>query len=353
MPVNCSTSQCNYDNLCLAEAAGFLASECQSIESELADTVYFVDYMARFQRVVDDGCVSPTSESLVLVCDAGELSNIETNSDSIICTPPQNYDGVGQMSICQLECDADECSQLYIDRRPMGGVFGDNNAEIQFRCQSSSVNGVDASYLISGSKNSGSDGSCEAGVGGKQNLLLARLDVLCSNSTGGMSFTNDDAYSECDVDIFSLNINGFHTCLTGRVCDERQCTVRYKDVVVQADHHRFSECIQSNNVFPVPLPETFTATKPQGQYTSQFRVGAEFEYDESACGVSKNGIRVACENGGTITLLSSDPGMDCQVISNSEVECNETEASVINQGVDVAVYVSFGLGFLLSVLCGT
>lgn len=305
-------------------------------------TTFFVDYVARFQRVVDDGCDSPTEEVVLIVCDTGEIVNIETNSDAITCTPSQDYDGAGQYSVCELECsDDDQCDELYIDRNPTPSVFSETHAEIKYRCQSKDVNGVDATYMISGSETTGVEGYCDSEEPGKQNLLLAQLNVMCPNSTGEMSYSNNDAYSECDIGIFSLDVNGYYTCLEGRFCDEEDCEVPFDDLVVQADHHRFQECIQTDDGSPAPLPESFTKEKEQGQYTAQFQVGSEFLYDENVCTGAKTGIRMTCENGGTITLVSFDADKDCEVVSNNEIECTELESSAINQAVDVAVYVRF------------
>ncbi|CAB9515201.1 expressed unknown protein [Seminavis robusta] len=311
-------------------------------------TPFFVDYQAKIKRIVDDGCDSPEGDSVFVFCDKGSIEiDTDKTSDDIICAPPEDFTGGGEFAVCLFRCSGTACDDLYIDRESfqIGSIWviNDDWAEIFFRCTGDSVDSVDASYLMFGSDDGGETGSCTADAGAGQNLLLAELNVVCPNEdTGALELQNSHAYSECDFGVIPLPVNGNYTCVTGRWCTNRACLVEYEDMEVQAEHHNFQQCIQTDPAgFSVPAPviefDDDELVPEAGQYSVQFQAGIEFDYDEDNCEVQNSGVRLTCVDG-TIQLINAESGFLCETVSDSVIECAETEFTVRGERVNVAEY---------------
>ena len=312
-------------------------------------TTYSVEYKARFKRVIDDGCDGPSKDTIFIVCPKGKLEILDTH-DSVVCLPATDTtDGEGQITICDTTCRGGACDDVYVDRESYWvlGIWvldADLYAEVTYSCSAEDdVNGVDTLYFLLGSEDSGEEGSCTGeGTGNGQNLVFGELNIMCDTPEGSV-FVNEDAYTECDY-ARSWDINGAYTCFDGSFCRDSACAVTYDDLYVFADHHRFRECITTDNGSGVPIPEVEVDGEDvaPGQYSARFRVGSGYWYDEENCSGSKTGMKIECVDG-TINLIEGSLDKSCSATSESTVECIETETSIINEHVDVAVYVSFAM----------
>ncbi|CAB9520784.1 expressed unknown protein [Seminavis robusta] len=300
---------------------------------------FFVDYRARFKRIVDGGCESPTTETILAVCDKGSLEvDVGKTSAEIGCAPSFDYGSGGQYTVCSLNCTSTDCDDLYIDRDAVH-IFNvwqtnENYAEIHFRCAGADENSVDALYMIAGSDTTGATGSCVAdGDGSGKNLLLGELNVECPTEEGDeREYVNSHAFSECGpLDAIPLNVDGNYTCVAGDWCGDEACQVEYKDVFVEADHHQFQQCIQTDpagHSVPLPIVTVDDVLMPEpGQYSSQFQVGAEFWFDEDSCEAENTGVRITCIDG-AIGIIATATGVLCETVSSSEVVCTETNGTV-------------------------
>lgn len=320
-----------------------------AIKPVVPGTTYYVDYKARFKRVIDDGCEGPSTDSILITCEKGSLEVLGTSDPSIVCTEPQDFDGQGEVVTCMSRCQGAACDSVYIDRESLFvrdvWILDENlYAEIEFRCsQVDDVNGVDALYWIPGSETTGESGSCSGeGSGSGQNFLIAELNVKCDDGAGESVYVNDDAYYECASDNVPLNVNGAYSCLAGDFCQTSSCLVAYKELFVSADHHLFSQCIQTDNDSGIPEPETPSGEAPAaGLYTAVFQVGKGNWYDTDSCTGTNPGLKIECVDG-TIELMEGGVDTSCNVTSENEIVCTEDENSLINENVDVAVYVSVG-----------
>ena len=309
-------------------------------------TTYSVEYVARFKRVIDDGCEGPSKDNILIFCLEGQLEILDTY-DSVVCLPVQDtQDGDGQSVICETTCRDEACDDVYVDRDSFyvlqtWVLDADLYAEVRYTCSSLDVDGVDSFYLLLGSEDIGEEGRCTGeGTGDGQNLLFGELNVMCDTPEGRVA-VNDDAYTECDY-ARSWDVNGAYTCWMGNICGDSECLVEYDRMYVFADHHHFRECIMTDNGSAVPQPQVDVGDyeAAEGQYSARFQVGSGYWYDDVNCSGRKTGIRIECIDG-TINLSESGPDKSCSVVSDSTVECIETEASTVNEHVDVAVYVSF------------
>lgn len=315
----------------------------------VSGTIFSVEYKARFKRVIDDGCEGPSKDTIFIVCPKGQLEILDTH-DSVVCLPvTDTTDGEGQITICDTACRGEACDDVYVDRESFWVLTtwvldADLYAEVSYSCSAEDdVNGVDSLYFLLGSEDSGEEGSCTGGgTGNGQNLVFGELNIMCETSEGRV-FVNDDAYTECDYGR-SWDINGAYTCFDGTFCRDSACAVTYDDLFVYADHHRFRECITTDNGSGVPEPELQIDVEEAatGSYSARFRVGSGYWFDEENCSGSKTGMKIECIDG-TINLVEGSLDKSCSATSASSIECIETETSIINEHVDVAVYVSLAL----------
>ena len=309
-------------------------------------TTYSAEYQARIKRVIDEGCEGPSTDTVYIACPKGKLELLEVD-DFLICLPvTETTDGEGEFTICETTCRGDACDDSYVDRNVFWILATwvmdeDLYAEISYSCSAEDdVNGVDSLYGVLGSEFTEEEGSCTGlGNGDGKNFLLGELNVMCDTPEGRVA-VNNHAYVECDFGQ-DRDINDAYVCFDGRVCEDTACAVTFDDLYVYADHHRFRECIMTDNGSGVPMPEVSVELDEPvapGQYSAQFRVGSGYWYDEDNCSGSLTGIKIECVDG-TISLIEGSEDKSCSVTSESTIECIE-ETSLVNEHVDVAVYVS-------------
>ena len=78
-----------------------------------------------------------------------------------------------------------------------------------------------------------------------------------------------------------------------------------------------------------------------GLYSAVFQVGKGYFYDTDSCTGTNPGLKIECVDG-AIELIEGGVDTSCNVTSENEIVCTEDENSLINENVDVAVYVSVG-----------
>ncbi|CAB9511532.1 expressed unknown protein [Seminavis robusta] len=313
-------------------------------------TIYHVDYQLRFKRVLDPLCDGPEREQFAVQCESGELEVLGTSDPSIVCTPPQprTTSTQGMFAFCEFECRSDVCKDASfveinppVDPLTNDWTANEEFASIEFRCSlEDDVDGVDAAAWIYGTETTLEFGTCTGdAVARGRNAAWGQLNVLCPDEKDPTvySYSNDDHYLDCTSNFLPYDVNGNYSCVTGQFfCPDGDfCRIEYDQITFTADHHRYQECIQTNNGSPVPQPDVpFMVMRTPGTYTARFGASWAFTYDEDVCSGRYTGLRVTCPNG-VIDLIEST--QDCEVVADNEIECTETRLSFTS----VYVYEDF------------
>jgi len=325
-----------------------LAKVGSALVQQFSQLNFFIVWKA---RVLNMSSVWST-DVFGVYCPQGKLELIKVGDGAACLDPKPSTNGDGEIALCETTCREDACDDVYIDRNSrfvLGTyIMEDNYIEIEYTCSAlDDVNGVDSTAVVLGTETTEEEGRCVGEAGGAtstsgKNLVLGELNVMCETEDGP-EYVNEDAYTECDF-ASDWAINDRYNCFSGRSCRTDSCLVPYKDLNLIADHHRFPQkCIKTDNGSKAPPAEALDLSNlepfPAGQYTATFQLGSGFWYDDVTCSGRKTGIRIECIDG-TITLGESNSDKKCSVVSDSVVECIEDEFSVVNEHVDVAIYVS-------------
>jgi len=285
-------------------------------------TTYRVTYKGRFQQVLSPGCIA-SLPSMVITC-AGKVNLLETSDPTIICnTETLTLDDGRDALLCESTCSGDACAGIHLSTGSDGAPYG----EITFECHGEDVSDVDGEFIMI----EGEPGFCEGSTDATNygyNVNMGQLAVLCPSDEDetGQSFVIDDLHSDCGIVDIPLKVDGAYTCFTGRTCGTEACQVTFEQLIVNADPHRFPECIESSNGSPVPaLDDPAPPSRDDGIYKATFQVLWEFLLDEDDCSGNISPKRIECTNG--IISIMEDLTQSCSVIDVSTVECLESAFS--------------------------
>ena len=261
---------------------------------------------------------------MVITC-VGEIRNVGVSNPAINCNLESLPIPGGRNAIlCESSCVGDECEAIFLSKGGFGGEapFG----EISFECHGEDVADVDGEFIMMAGEPGFCEGKVTEGKNSGYNLNMAQLAVLCpspENSFVG-AFVVDDAHSDCGIfENFALNVDGAYTCFTGSICGEDACQATFEQLIVNADPHRFSECIESSNDSPVPeLDEPTQPPRPSGQYSARFKAVWFFLLPDDCAG-NFTPKKVTCLNGSIQLIDSTVDGSFCNVIDDSTIECRD------------------------------
>lgn len=264
-------------------------------------------------------------------------------------------------SICE---GTGTCEDVYLETSGIeGGVFG----EITFQCSGETTKDVDAAVEY----NAGEPGSCEQGQFNGRNFHVAQMGVQCTREDGTNYYSYDDAYFECGFSSFSRKYDDKYTCIQGMNCEGESCQVVFADLSIEAEAHRFHECIESVSGVLVPeeaTDEELRSPSAPGNYEATFEAKWQLYIDTTCeyslllsaivyqkvllltlsfflnitdCGTS--GIatkRLTCIDG-TIELVERlYENMNCSETSESILECTDTSGENFVNSFSGVVYVS-------------
>lgn len=299
-------------------------------------------YQARFQHLKDPNCIAPETPQVRLYC-RGDIELVSTSDPRITCTnmTPGGWNGLE----CTVTCANDtECTQIYMVE---SGLIGNGNfGEVEFTCEGTEVNDVDA-YLH---YVAGPNGSCDATSSQNgRNFHVAQLGVACpettttTTTTAGVTYNFDDYFFEGDLNNFVGQFDGRYTVYDGTNCGSSSCTVRYDEVYIQAESHNFHHCMQPvGTSFAIPSPQTLEELRaPYGQtgynYMVQFEANWQEVVDANFCSVVDGAaptVQIMCLDDAQIVLVETlETSVVCDTISTSVLECSDVNSGNAYTGV--------------------
>jgi hypothetical protein len=293
--------------------------------------MYSARYVGRFHQVLTPGCLG-SRPSMLAVC-AGQVQITGTSHASIQCYEEITTLADGRSAaLCENTCEGAECEEVFVSTEYLGGKNrGASFGQVLFTCSGSSINDVDAAFIVPASRASECDGTDFVPV----SFHVVQLGVVCPTKEGEI-YVIDDQYSECGFDNLSqIYGTGHYSCLAGGTCpEETACRIEFDQLVVSADPFYFNECIKSEvetgrealkplQVFAAPEPPP----RDPGQYTAGFQADWSIILD-SECTEQLFTRRVNCTNG-VIRIIAFAP-VDCHYVdgmNGSLVDCTDTNGS--------------------------
>jgi hypothetical protein len=309
----------------------------------LVEANFKARYKARYQHLADPNCEGPPP-TIQLFC-LGSLNPVSISDASIRCSALTSTTG-GNGIQCTNSCEeTGTCETLYVERDEIeGGVFG----EIIYECEGETAPDIDTYMEYLG----GGPGSCEQGSNGR-NFHVGQLGVLCPSEGGADAFVFRDQYFECALGSSVTEADGAYTCITGDNCGESNCTVEYEDMFIEADGHKFRDCIQSTDGDPVPEAPSdaeYRVPSEPGFYTAKFEANWRLSMDESSCGGSFVTKIITCLNGEIDLIETKYDNVNCTMTSGDTLECTDTNGDHFVNAFSGVTYVS-GLVWRASVSC--
>lgn len=272
--------------------------------------------------MLSPGCEA-SLPGMAITC-IGEIQNVETFNPAISCASESFRLNDGRNAIlCETQCTGDDCEAVFQSKNGFygGAPFG----EISWECHGEDVADVDGTFIVV----KGEPGFCEGVVveGGNMgyNLNMAQLAVLCPSPENELTkaFVVDDAHSNCGVKNLAFNINGSYTCYSGKACGEAPCNASFEQVIVNADPHRFPECIQSSNDSPIPDVDLPTQQpRASGVYSARFKTVWYFFLPEDCYG-SATPKKITCLNGSIRFIESTVEESSCSRTGDGSIECTD------------------------------